>query len=126
MSAVLSAIQETPGAPAGHQDVLHASAIAADDRKALEPYFTEDVELRIHGFAPMDGSWNGRADLIAAATRNYQMLVEQQPRIETMVDQRDRVFWLIVESGYLKETGQRYRARGVQRVEEFIHTTWPA
>src|SRR5580704_14018925 len=114
-AAVLSAIKEAPEARAGHQDVLHAivSAIAANDMKALQPYFTEDVELEIHGFAPIDGSWNGRADVIAAATRNFQKLVEQQPRIETMVDQGDTVVWLLVESGYLKETRQRYEARGV-------------
>jgi ketosteroid isomerase-like protein len=137
-SAVLSAIKEDPEARAGHQDVLHAivSAIAADDMKALEPYFAEDVELHIHGFAPIDGSWTGRANVIAAATRNFQKLAQQQPRIETMVDQSDNVVWLLAESGYLKETGQRYEARGViwwtfagtqiRRVEQFIHASSPA
>jgi ketosteroid isomerase-like protein len=137
-AAVLSAIQNAPQPRSGHQDVLHAvvAAIAANDMKALEPYFTEHVELEIHGFAPIDGSWSGRSDVIAAATRNYQKLVEQEPRIETMVDQGDTVVWLLVESGYLKETGQRYEARGViwwtfggtqiRRVEEFLHVSLPA
>jgi ketosteroid isomerase-like protein len=137
-SAVLSAIKEAPEARAGHLEVLHAvvSAIAANDMKALELYFTEDVELQIHGFAPIDGSWSGRADVIAAAARNFQKLAQQEPRIETVVDQSDNVIWLLAESGYLKETGQRYAARGViwwtfagariRRVEEFIHASSPA
>ena len=136
-SAVVSAIKQAPETRTGHQEVLHAvvSAIAANDMKALEPYFTEDVELHIHGFAPIDGSWSGRANVTAAATRNFQKLAQQQPRIETMVDQSDHVVWLLIESGYLKETGQRYEARGViwwtfagtqiRRVEEFIHATSP-
>ena len=91
-----------PEVAAGHQDVLHAivAAIAADDMKALEPYFTEDVVLNIHGLAPIDGSWTGRADVIAAATRNFQKLAEQQPRIETILDQGDNVAWLLAESGF--------------------------
>jgi ketosteroid isomerase-like protein len=131
-SAVLSAIKETPTTRAGHQEALHAviSAIAANDMEALERYFIEDVELHIHGFAPINGSWVGRSNVIAAATRNFQKLSQQDPRIETMVEQDDNIVWLLLESGYLKENGQRYELRGViwwtfqgtqiRRIEEFI------
>lgn len=98
--------------------------------KALETYFTKDIELHIHGFAPIDGSWVGRANVIAAATHNFQKLAQQEPQIETMVEQDDQIVWLLLESGYLRENGQRYEVRGViwwtfegtqiRRVEEFI------
>jgi ketosteroid isomerase-like protein len=136
-AAVLTAIKYSPAAPAAHQEVLHVvvSAIAANDMKALESYFTEDIELHIHGFAPLDGSWSGRDSVIAAATSNYQKLAEQSPQIETMIEQGDNVVWLLLESGHLKENGQRYEARGVIwwtfqgtricRVEEFLHSRMP-
>jgi ketosteroid isomerase-like protein len=136
-AAVLTAIKESPAVAAAHQDVLHAvvSAIAANDMNALESYFTEDIELHIHGFAPLDGSWSGRDSVIAAAIDNYQKLAHQVPQIETMVEQGDNVVWLLLESGQLKEGGQRYEARGVIwwtfrgtqicRVEELLHSNMP-
>jgi len=124
--------------PSGHQDVLHAvvSAIAANDMKALEPFFTEDIELCIRGFAPIDDSWRGRDSVIAAATRNFQKLAQQDPQVETMIEQDDNIVWLLRESGYIKENAQSYEARGViwwnfegtqiRRVEQFLHSTLPA
>jgi len=136
-SAVLSTINQIPETRAVRQQVLHAivSAVAANNMGVLELYFTEDVELRIHGFAPIDGFWRGRADVIAAATRNFQKFAQQQTQVETMVDEGDNVVWLVVESGCLNETGERYEVRGVmwftfagtqiRRVEEFLHATSP-
>ncbi len=132
-SAVLSAIKESPGTRAAHQEILHAviSAIAANDMGALEKHFTEDAQLHIHGFPEIDGSWTGRGDVIAAATRNYQKLGQQTARIEMMVEEGDNVVWRVAESGQVKDTGRRYEVRGViwwtfagaqvRSAEEFIY-----
>jgi len=98
------------------QAVLHAAyaAIIRGDFDAFGEFMTDDVELNINGFVPINGAWRGRTDVVAAAKRNYGLLESQQPAIEGMISQGDSIAVLMSESGVLKSTGQTYSIRGVQ------------
>jgi hypothetical protein len=82
-------------------------AIGAKDFESLHKHFTSDIELNIHGFTPVDGSWRGAADAV-----------------------------LLHETGRLNADGGRYEVRGaiwytfegsqIKRIEEFLHTVWLA
>ena len=95
---------------------LHAvfGAIIKGDVEAAGEFMTDDVELNINGFAPLDGSWKGRNAVVAAAKRNYAQVESQQPTIEGMISQGDSVAVLIRESGKIKSSGEVYSIRGVQ------------
>jgi hypothetical protein len=102
-----------PGEP---QAVLHAAydAIIQGDFEAFAELVADDVELNIHGSGPMDGSWRGRSEVVAAARRNFALVSAQQPQVESMLSQGNCVAVLLRESGVFKSTGQAYRLRGVQ------------
>jgi len=46
--------------------------------------------------------------------KNFALLAEQKPEIESMIWQDDRLAVLLRESGIFKSTGQAYNVRGVQ------------
>jgi len=98
------------------QAVLHAlySAIVQGDFDRFGELVTDDVELHICGFTPMNGDWRGRNEVVAATRRNFGLLNEQRPEIEGMIAQGDIVAVLIQENGLLKADGARYSLRGVQ------------
>jgi ketosteroid isomerase-like protein len=98
------------------QTVLHAAyaAIIRGDFDALGEFMTDDVELNICGFPPIDGNWRGRNDVVAAARKNYSRIENQQPEIEAMISHDDSIAVLLRESGVLKSTRQAYSIRGVQ------------
>jgi ketosteroid isomerase-like protein len=98
------------------QTVLHAvySAIIQGNFDAFSDSVTEDVELNICGFGPMDGSWRGRREVVDATRKNFALVAGQQPEIEGMISQGACIAVLLRESGVLKSTGQSYRLRGVQ------------
>jgi hypothetical protein len=90
------------------------SAITEGDFDAIGEFMTDDAELNIKGFAPLDGAWKGRNEVVAAAKRNYGQVESQQPVIEGMISQGDAVAVLMRESGMIKSTGRTYSIRGVQ------------
>jgi ketosteroid isomerase-like protein len=98
------------------QTILHAAyaAIIRGDFDALGKSMTDDVELNICGFPPIDGNWRGRNDVAAAARRNYAQIENQQPEIEAMISNDDSIAVLLRESDVLKSTKQAYSIRGVQ------------
>jgi ketosteroid isomerase-like protein len=98
------------------QTVLHAAfdAIIQGNFEAFGASVTDDVEMNISGFGPLDGAWRGRDAVVAATRRNFGLLANQKPEIESMVAQDDRVAVLLRESGVLKSNGQAYSVRGVQ------------
>jgi len=98
------------------QSVLHAAfdAIIGGNFEAFGESLAEDAELHVHGFGPLDGTWHGRADLVAATRKNFGMLAGQKPEIEGMISEGDRVAVLLRESGVFKSSGQSYGVRGVQ------------
>ena len=116
-----------------------AAAPVAFQRNQTE-YFTEDqavaddVELNIFGFGPMHGTWRGRKDVVEATRRNFGLLSNQQPEIEDIISQGDRVAILLRETGTLKSDGQAYSVRGVQwftfadgkikKIDEILASIW--
>jgi len=105
-----------PGAISDPLTVLHAvyNAVIQGDFDAFSDAVTEDVELTVCGFGPMDGTWRGRRDVVEATRNNFDLVTGQQPEVEAMISQGDCVAVLLRESGTLKATGQPYRLRGVQ------------
>jgi ketosteroid isomerase-like protein len=98
------------------QGVLHAAydGIIRADFDAFGETLAEDAELSISGFGPLDGTWRGRADVIAATRRNFAEIGSQQPEIESMIAQGNSVAVILRESGVFKSTGQAYSIRAVQ------------
>ena len=105
-----------PHAMSDPQTVLHAaySAVIQGNFDAFSDAVTEDVELNVCGFGPMDGTWRGRREVVEATRKNFELVAGQQPEIEGMISQGSCVAVLLRESGILKSTGQPYRLRGVQ------------
>jgi ketosteroid isomerase-like protein len=118
------------------QVVLHAAydAIIRGDFDAFANSVTDDVELNISRFGPLDGAWRGRADVVAATRRNFSEIESQQPEIESMISQGNAVVVLIRESGMFKSTGQAYSIRAVQwftfaggkisKIDEIVASIW--
>jgi ketosteroid isomerase-like protein len=114
------------------QAVLHHAfeAVIGGDFDAFAEAVADNVEMNISGFGPLDGAWRGRAEVVAATRRNFGLLANQKPEIESMIAQDDRVAVLLRESGVFKSNGQSYSVRGVQwftfakgkisKIDEFI------
>jgi ketosteroid isomerase-like protein len=98
------------------QAVLHASfdAIIQGNFDAFGQSVTEDVELNIRGFGALDGSWRGRDQVVAATRKNFGLLGEQKPEIESIISEGNRIAVLLRERGVFKANGQAYSVRGVQ------------
>jgi ketosteroid isomerase-like protein len=98
------------------QTVLHAAfdAIIQGNYDAFGQSVTDDVELNIRGFSDMEGTWRGRDEVVAATRKNFALVHEQKPEIESMIADGDRIAVLLRENGILKSNGQAYSVRGVQ------------
>jgi ketosteroid isomerase-like protein len=98
------------------QAALHAlyNAVVQGDFHLFAELVTEDVELHICGFGPLNGSWRGRDDVVSATRSNFALLSDQRPQIESMISQGDRVAVLMRESGVLRADQRTYSLRGVQ------------
>lgn len=101
--------------PSDPQAILRAmyAAIIAGDFDALDEWFTEDVELSMCGFGPINGTWRGRQEVLKATRRNYSTVTDQQSEVDGMISQGPCVAVLLRESGTLKSSGQAYSVRGV-------------
>jgi ketosteroid isomerase-like protein len=120
------------------QAVLHAAyaAIILGNFEVFSESVTDDVELNILGFTPMDGTWRGRNEVVEAVRKNFALVSDQRPEIEGMIAQGDSVAVLLRESGVFKSTGQAYSIRGVQwftfadgkikRIDEIVASLWKA
>ncbi len=116
--------------------VLHGvyAAIIQGNFDTFRESVTEDVELNVHGFGPLDGTWRGRDDVVAATRKNFAQVESQKPEIESMIRQGDSVAVLVRESGMFKSSGQAYSIRGVQwftfadgkikKIDEFMASIW--
>ena len=73
-----------PGAISDPQTVLHAAynAVVQGNFDAFSDAVTEDVELNVSGFSPMDGVWRGRREVVDATRRNFALVAGQQPEVE--------------------------------------------
>jgi len=135
-SLLLSVAPATPSDLSDPQTILHRiyGAIVQGDFSAFGEHLTDDIELHIHGLGPLDGTWRGRDDVVAATRRNFAALESQKPEVENMIAQGDTVAVLLRESGTIKATGQTYSVRGVQwftfsngkikRIDEIAASIW--
>src|ERR1700733_7331621 len=98
------------------QTVLHAAfdAIIQGNFEAFGESVTDDVQLNIRGFGALDGTWRGRDTVVAATRRNFALITEQKPEIESMLSDGERIAVLLRENGIFKSNGQAYSVRGVQ------------
>ncbi len=98
------------------QTILHRAynTVIQGDFKSFGEYLTDDVELHICGLGPLDGTWRGREDVLAATRRNFAEVANQKPEVESMISQADSVAVLLRESGIFKSSGQTYSVRGIQ------------
>ena len=110
---LLAAVQAVE---AEHQNVLHSAYRAVADGRFEEfaNFVTEDVELSISGWPPMDGIWRGRQEVVAATRKNFGMVDVQQPQIERVLAQGEMIVVLLKERGTLRADGQAYYLRAVQ------------
>lgn len=90
------------------------SAVVQGDFDTFAESLADDVALKICGFGPMDGGWQGRREVVAATRKNFAMVEGQKPTIESMISQGDCVAVLFREDGVLKSTGRNYNIRCVQ------------
>src|ERR1700685_823892 len=81
------------------QTVLHAAfdAIIQGDFDTFGASITDDAELSVSGFGPLDVAWRGRGEVVAATRRNFGLLANQKPEIESIISQGDRVAVLLRE-----------------------------
>jgi ketosteroid isomerase-like protein len=98
------------------ETVLHVAfdAIIQGNFDVFGQSVTDDVELSISGFGAMDGTWRGRDEVVAASRRNFAMLEEEKPEIESMISQGNSIAVLLRDHGVFKSNGQAYSVRGVQ------------
>jgi ketosteroid isomerase-like protein len=90
------------------------SAVIQADLDQLAGLVTEDVELRISGFAPFNGAWRGREEMVTAIRNNLNAVEDQKPQIDSLLSQGDDIVVLLSESGIVRSDGQPYKIRGVQ------------
>ncbi len=110
-------------------------SVAGGNFEALPSHFTEDIELHIHGFPPLDNSWHGCAEVIAAMAANFNRIIGQRTAIEGMIQQGDAIAVLVRETGRFRDERDSYRVHGViwftfregriSRVMEFVHRAIP-
>ncbi len=89
-------------------------ALASDNFDEVEPHLAEDVEMDVHGFSILNGSWSGKASVLAALRRNFSLVTEQRPRILEMVEADEIIAVRFEEGGRLVETRALYSVRGIQ------------
>jgi ketosteroid isomerase-like protein len=118
------------------QTVLHATfdAVIQGNFDAFGELIADDGELNVSGFGILDGTWRGRDEIVAATRRNFGLVGNQKPEIESIIFQGDRVAVLIRESGIFKSSGQAYSVRGVQwftfadgkikKIDEIVASIW--
>jgi hypothetical protein len=118
------------------QTILHLAynAVIQGDFNSFGEYLAEDVELHICGAGPLDGTWRGREEVLAATRRNFAEVADQKPQVESMISQGDSIAVLVRESGIFKSSGQTYSVRGVQwftfaggkirKIDEVVASIW--
>jgi ketosteroid isomerase-like protein len=96
------------------QVLMHAIA-----RNAFEEIFaltSEDFTFEVicPPHIPLGGRWQGRAEVLAALKRNFALVAEQHPQIQTVTAQGDNVVIIATETGQIRATGKTYEVTWVQ------------
>lgn len=90
------------------------AAIGKGDGETLLSLLAPDATLTIDGFLDMDGHWQGAANILAAAGRNFALVEAQQVAIEQVCAQGNQLVILFRETGRYRPTRDTYDARVVQ------------
>jgi uncharacterized protein len=90
--------------------------IAQSDFEALGDMLSDDVVFEIVGSLgnPLVGYARGRNQVLEAARKNFQLLEDQKPEIQTVVAQGDTVVVMAREKGRFAATGKEYEFHWVQ------------
>jgi ketosteroid isomerase-like protein len=90
--------------------------IAQSDFEALGETLADDVIFEVVGSLgnPLVGYAKGRAQVAEAARKNFQLLEDQKPEIQTVVAQGDTVVVMARERGRFAATGKEYDFYWVQ------------
>jgi ketosteroid isomerase-like protein len=91
-------------------------ALVRGDVAAFAAALAGDVELDVFGGPdlPFAGRWKGRDEVLKAIARNFSLLEDQQPEVESVVAQGDTVVVFARERGRFKSTGREYDIRWAQ------------
>ena len=121
---VSSAFKENdPDSPQRERESAHVRCVQLLYHAIARGAFAESLELVTDDFvleifgppsSPFNGRWQGRDDVLAAMQRNFSMLRDQRPEIESLVAQGDQLIVVARESGQVCETGQTYHVRWMQ------------
>ncbi|HYP26439.1 MAG TPA: nuclear transport factor 2 family protein [Blastocatellia bacterium] len=92
------------------------STIARHDFEALGEVLADDVVLDVIASAdnPMAGQTRGLQQVTEATRKNFALLEDQKPIIESVVAQGDSVVVVARERGRIAATGRSYDIRWVQ------------
>jgi len=82
-----------------------------DDFAAL---LTDDIEFELAGVPAWNGRSMGREAVIAAITRNFATVANQQPVIRSLVAQGEEIALFLEERGAFRETSESYHIYAVQ------------
>jgi ketosteroid isomerase-like protein len=91
-------------------------AILRGDFPAALDVFADDMDMEIIGPSaiPISGHWRGKAQVAAAIARNFSLLEDQRPEVQSVVAQGDTVVVLGHEKGRFRPTGRDYELHWVQ------------
>ena len=92
------------------------AAIAAGKYEDAGAFMTEDVILDIKGVERMNGHWRGREEVVAAMARNFGMVRDQRPVIDSTLHAGYTTALLFHETGIFTDDGEPYSIRAAMWV----------
>jgi ketosteroid isomerase-like protein len=91
-------------------------ALARGDYAGVLAHLADDIELEIVGRpeVPFTGRWQGLDQVRDALQRNFALVEDQRPEVQTLTAQGDTVVVVARERGRLRATGREYDLHWVQ------------
>jgi ketosteroid isomerase-like protein len=91
-------------------------ALARGDFPTFLSCFADDIEMEIIGpdDVPFVGRWSGKQQVAEAVRRNFALVEEQRPKVQTLVAQGDLLVLIAREQGRFRATGRAYDIHFVQ------------
>ena len=114
-----------PDASAKRREAAHVRSIQLLYHAVARGAFAEALDLATDDFtleivgppqSPFSGKWQGRSDVLAAMERNFGLVEDQRPTVQSVVAQGDMVIVTAREEGRVRATGTTY---SVQWMQEF-------
>ena len=91
-------------------------ALARGDFPTFLSHFADDIEMEIIGpdDVPFVGRWSGKQQVADAVRRNFALVEDQRPEVQTLVAQGDLLVVIAREHGRFRATGRAYDVHFVQ------------